>query len=521
MQLGNRVAVVTGAGQGIGQAIAEKFVQEGALVVIGELIAERGEETAGRIRDDGLRAQAIQLDVTSGESCAALTRQIAEEHGRIDILINSAGVFVPGKSEDIREEDWHFQIDVMLTGPFLMTQAVVRESMIPQRCGSIVHIASINGMGGWPMRAAYTAAKAGLIKLNEVLATEWAQYNIRLNCVSPGVTRTEMVTKAIDDGLADMEQFEQRTPLGRMAEVGEIADVVLFLASDRALYHGTKSARRWGLGCMGQLECHRFSRGGCVMGSPPLFTDKTVVITGSAGGLGLEMGRRFAEADAVVVLTDVDAELGRRAAESLCTQGARAQYEMLDVRIPGQSVDLVDRLVEEYGTIDVWVNNAGVAHKGPAEVLPADQWRETIDVMLSGAFYCSQAVSGPMLARGEGVIVNIASVIGCSPIEGRVAYGTAKAGLMMLTESLGIEWARRGVRVVGVAPAVVMTDMVRKGLEEGTATVEAYERRTPMRRLGTPDEIADAVLYLASDEASYITADTLRVDGGWTAYQYF
>lgn len=257
------------------------------------------------------------------------------------------------------------------------------------------------------------------------------------------------------------------------------------------------------------------------MGSPPFFTDKTVVITGSAGGLGLEMGRRFAEVGAVVVLTDVDAEQGRRAAESLCTQGARAQFEMLDVRMPEQSVDLVGRLVEEHGTIDVWVNNAGVAHKAPAEVLPADQWRETIDVMLSGAFYCSQAVSGPMLARGEGVIVNIASVIGCSPIEGRVAYGTAKAGLMMLTESLGIEWAGRGVRVVGVAPAVVMTDMVRKGLEEGTATVEAYERRTPMRRLGTPDEIADAVLYLASDEASYITAETLRVDGGWTAYQYF
>ena len=141
--------------------------------------------------------------------------------------------------------------------------------------------------------------------------------------------------------------------------------------------------------------------------------------------------------------------------------------------------------------------------------------------MLSGAFYYSQAVSGPMLACGTGVIVNIASVIGCKPIEGRVAYGTAKAGLMALTEALGVEWAGRGVRVVGVAPAVVMTDMVRKGIAEGSATVEAYERRTPMRRLGTPDEVAGAVLYLASDEASYITAETLPVDGGWIAYQLF
>jgi len=259
-----------------------------------------------------------------------------------------------------------------------------------------------------------------------------------------------------------------------------------------------------------------------VLASPsPTFSGKTVVITGSSRGLGLEMGRRFAAADARVILTDVDSEQGARAAESLRDQGAEARFEQLDVRSPEQSVSLVEQLVKEFGSIDVWVNNAGVAHKAAAESLPVDEWRESIDVMLSGAFYCSQSVSGPMLKRGQGVIVNIASVIGCNPIEGRVAYGTAKAGLIMLTEALGIEWARRGVRVVGVAPAVVMTDMVRKGLKEGTATVEAYERRTPMRRLGTPDEVADAVLYLASDEASYITAETLRVDGGWTAYQLF
>lgn len=120
-----------------------------------------------------------------------------------------------------------------------------------------------------------------------------------------------------------------------------------------------------------------------------------------------------------------------------------------------------------------------------------------------------------------GIIVNMASLTGYLAVEGRVAYTAAKAGLIMLTQALGIEWADRGVRVVGLAPGVVLTEMVEKGLAEGTASQEMYERRTPMRRLGTPQEIAEAVLYLASDEASYIVGEVLRVDGGWGAYQLF
>lgn len=251
------------------------------------------------------------------------------------------------------------------------------------------------------------------------------------------------------------------------------------------------------------------------------FANKTVVITGAGRGLGLGMARRFGQARADVVIAEVDPQTGSSAADTLRSEGLSASFEPLDVRDAAQSMALVEKVVAERGRIDVWVNNAGVAHKGPAETISGEQWAESIAVMLSGAFYCAQAVGRHMLAQGRGVIVNVASVGAYQYIEGRVAYSVPKAGLVMLTEALGIEWARRGVRVVGIAPGVVMTDLVRKGIAEGTASVEAYERRTPMHRLGTIEEIAEAVLFLASDEASYVVGETMRVDGGWVAYQLF
>ena len=231
----DQVVVVTGAGRGIGFTIAEAFAQQGAKVMIGELVEERGQAAAEKLRARGVDAESIQLDVTSSESCAALVQAVVERNGRIDVLVNNAGVFTLHKSEEMPEADWRLQIDVMLTGAFLCTQAVARV-MIPRRRGAIVSIASIGGMGGWPMRSAYNAAKAGVINLTETLATEWAQYNIRLNCVSPGVTRTEMMEVAINEGLASEQMYSNRTPLGRIASPHEISNAVLFLASDRAKF---------------------------------------------------------------------------------------------------------------------------------------------------------------------------------------------------------------------------------------------------------------------------------------------
>lgn len=244
---------------------------------------------------------------------------------------------------------------------------------------------------------------------------------------------------------------------------------------------------------------------------------QTVVITHGAGGLGPPLARRFGRAQARIVIADADQQAGAVTVRRLQQEGLSAGYARLDLAHPERSHDLVDGLIQEVGPITVWINGLAPGRLGERRPSLAEAWTDSLSA-LSTAFYCAQAVAAHMQRAGGGVILNLTSVAGHFPSEGQVTESVAAAGLVAMTQALGIEWAARGVRVAGLAVGAVPVGGA------GTGPVDALRaeaRRTPLRRPGSAEEIAEAAFFIAGDAASYIVAETLPVDGGWSAYQMF
>jgi 3-oxoacyl-[acyl-carrier protein] reductase len=245
------------------------------------------------------------------------------------------------------------------------------------------------------------------------------------------------------------------------------------------------------------------------------------IVTGSSRGIGEAIALELAGAGAAVVVNSRSRARAEPVASAIESRGGRALAVAADVRDAGQVAALVRAAVDELGGLDILVNNAGAGFIAASEELAEADWRRVIDVDLTAPFLCAQAAARHMLARGGGVIVNIASALGHTAIPGRAAYTAAKHGLVGLTKALGIEWAGRGVRCVAVSPGYVATELVRENMRRGSFDESDIERRTPLGRLATPDEVARVVAFVASDAASYMTASHVLVDGGWVGYGGF
>ncbi|HLV37550.1 MAG TPA: SDR family oxidoreductase [Spirillospora sp.] len=245
---------------------------------------------------------------------------------------------------------------------------------------------------------------------------------------------------------------------------------------------------------------------------------RITIVTGGGRGIGFGIAQRLARAGAEIVIAEFNPDTGQEAVRNLTEQGLSAWFHETDVRQPESVQKLVDAVKEKHGRIDILVNNAGLAAIGPTETFPLEDWYRQVDVMYNGVFLCMQAAGRVMLEQGKGVILNISSIAGFGAWPLRAAYNSAKAAVISLTENVGCEWARRGVRVVSVAPGVTRTAMLQQMVDEGIARLDQYNQRTPMGRVAEVEEIASVAQFLVSDRAKYITATTISVDGGWIAW---
>ncbi len=249
------------------------------------------------------------------------------------------------------------------------------------------------------------------------------------------------------------------------------------------------------------------------------FAGRVCIVTGAARGIGAAIAESLASRGGVVVICDINPEAAAERAQLLTESGYRAEPWRVDVSDGGDVRQLVDEVTARLGPPAVLINNAGVVTVAPSDQLAEEEWRRQIDVMLTGTFLMTQAVSRSMLAGGGGAVVNLSSIGGFGGHPGRSAYNAAKAGISCLTQVLGVEWAARGIRVNAVAPAVTRTEMLEHVLRtlEGATKRAEYAGRTPMGRVAEPAEIAECVAFLASDKARFITGTTLLIDGGWMA----
>jgi NAD(P)-dependent dehydrogenase (short-subunit alcohol dehydrogenase family) len=230
------VAVITGGARGIGRGCAAQLAADGYAIVIADVRGEAAEQTANEFISQGYRASSAAADVTDAAACSAMIAKAVEAFGRIDVLVNSAGISRPEPSLDVTPENWRRMIDIQLNGTFFCSQAAGRQLVAQGWGGVIINISSINAEAAFPMRTAYSCAKAGVTMMTKTLAIEWAEHGIRVNAVGPCHTETEMTVENIKRGAVSVEVLQKRIPLGRLAKVEDVANAVSFLCSDKASF---------------------------------------------------------------------------------------------------------------------------------------------------------------------------------------------------------------------------------------------------------------------------------------------
>ena len=239
--------------------------------------------------------------------------------------------------------------------------------------------------------------------------------------------------------------------------------------------------------------------------------DQVGLITGAGGGIGTAIALVLAEAGAHIVINDVVGEAAEAVAKQVEQRGVRVLVSTANITAGDQVQAMVDAILDEFGRLDILVNNAGITRDGLLVRMDEEAWDLVLDVNLKGAFLCTKAVARPMMKQRYGRIINMASVAGVGGNVGQANYSASKGGLIALTKTTAQELAGRNITCNALAPGFIDTTMTRQLPEEAR---KGWLERIPLDRPGTPDDVAQAVLFFASPDAGYITGQVLNVDGG-------
>lgn len=239
--------------------------------------------------------------------------------------------------------------------------------------------------------------------------------------------------------------------------------------------------------------------------------DKVAIITGGANGIGYATAELFLQEGAKVAIWDIDEQKGVKAVTQWQAQSYDCKFDRVDTTKLSDVQEATQRVVDQYGKIDILINNAGITRDSSMKKMTEQQWQQVIDVNLTGVFNCTKAISPVMSDNGYGRIVNASSIVALYGNFGQTNYVATKAGVIGMTKVWAREFGRKGITVNVVAPGFIATEMVETIPKE---YLEGLESRTPLQRLGSPADIAKAYLFLSSDDASFITGITLSVDGG-------
>lgn len=252
--------------------------------------------------------------------------------------------------------------------------------------------------------------------------------------------------------------------------------------------------------------------------------NKVALVTGGGSGIGREISLLYARQGAKVVVADIQLESAQSVVSEISSQGGSSQAVQMDVSSEEQVQHVFNQVVREHSRLDILVNNAGISHVGNILETSLDDWERVMSVNARGVFLCSKYAVKHMVEQQPqgGILVNMASVAGMIAVDRRLPYSASKGAVISITRSVAIDFVQQGIRANAICPGTIHTPFVEGYLERNFAATKDEERkkmhaRQPIGRMGRPDEIANAALYLASDEASFVTGSTLVIDGGWTA----